>query len=424
MPDSDIYYVRSPGNRLQHAWNAFFNKDTPVKNYSYGSSSHRPDRVQLRYNNERSIVAPIYNRIATDVAAIVFRHARLDENERYIETIPSGINNCLSTEANLDQTGRAFIQDIVMSMFDEGCVAIVPIETTLNPIMSGAYDVTNMRTAKILEWFPEHVRVRVYNEKTGKKEDLTLPKRVVCIIENPFYAVMNERNSTVKRLIRKLNLLDSIDDQSGSGKLDLIVQVPYAIKTQARKEQAEARRKDLEEQMAGSKYGIGYTDATEKIIQLNRPVENNLMKQVEYLTSMLFSQLGMTPKVFDGTADETENLNYFNTTIEPCCAAIVDEMKRKYLTSTARTQKQTIMFFRDPFKLVPVNSLADIGDKFTRNEILSSNDMRGIIGYKPSKDPRADKLVNKNINAPEETPIEGKKKIVTMEKPGKEENDG
>lgn len=390
----------SMGSRLKHAWNAFFNRD-PTNGYYYGySSGTRPDRLRLAFGNERSIIASVYNQIAINIASICFQHVRLDQNGRYIETIPSGLNECLTVSANADQTGRAFIQDVVMSMFDEGCVALVPIDTTFDPTLSGGYDIQSIRVGKILEWFPAHIRIQVYNERTGRKEEITLPKKNVGIIENPLYAVMNEHNSTLKRLIRKLNLLDAIDEQSGSGKLDLIIQLPYVIKTPARKEQAETRRQDIESQLSGSKYGIAYTDGTEKITQLNRPAENNLMGQITYLTSMLYSQLGLTESIFNGTADEKTTLNYYNRTIEPCCSAITDEMRRKFLTKTARTQNQTIMFFRDPFKLVPVNDLAEIADKFTRNEILSSNEVRSIIGYKPVDDARADALANKNINTP------------------------
>ena len=386
--------------RLQHAWNAFVNNRDPTFTYykDIGTSySYRPDRVRFSRGNERSIVTSLYNRIALDVAAIDIKHCRLDESGRLVTTIESGLNNCLSLEANIDQTGRAFIQDIVMSMLDEGCVAIIPVDTTLDPRITGGYDILSMRTGKILEWFPEHVRVRVYNDRTGNKEDIILPKSTVGIIENPLYSVINEPNSTMQRLIRKLNLLDVIDEQSGSGKLDVIIQLPYVIKTEARRKQAEARRKDIEDQLKGP-YGIAYTDGTERITQLNRPVENNLMKQIEYLTSMLYSQLGITQSVLDGTADEQTMLNYNTRSIEPIISAIVDEMKRKFLTKTARKQLQSIAFFRDPFKLVPVNNIAEIADKFTRNEILTSNEIRQIIGVKPSDDPKADKLNNSNIN--------------------------
>ena len=396
------------GERLQHAWNAFFNNRDPTERYrDVGVSySYRPDRIRFTRGNERTIVTSVYNRIAMDAAAVDIKHVRLDEDNRYLSTIESGLNNCLSIEANIDQTGRAFVQDIVMSMMDEGCVAIVPVDTTFNPKITNSYDILSMRTAKILEWYPAHVRVRVYNDRTGQKEDLLLPKSSVGIIENPLYAVINEPNSTMQRLIRKLNLLDAIDEQSGSGKLDLIIQLPYIIKTDARRQQAEKRRKDIEDQLSGSKYGIAYTDGTERITQLNRPVENNLMKQIEYLTSMLYSQLGITQSVLDGTADEKTMLNYNNRTIEPILSAIVDEMKRKFLTKTARSQFQSIKIFRDPFKLVPVNDIAEIADKFTRNEIMTSNEIRQIIGMKPSKDPKADQLVNSNISQPTETPTE------------------
>ena len=386
-------------NRLKHGWNAFVNNRDPTYTVDLGQSySRRPDMPRFSRGNERSIVTAVYNRIALDVSAINVRHCRLDENERYLSTIDSGLNNCLNVEANLDQTGRAFIQDVVMSMLDEGKVAIVPIDTTIDPTNSGAYDINSMRTAKIIEWYPAHVKVYVYNERTAKKEELILPKRMVSIIENPLYAVINEPNSTMQRLIRKLNLLDYIDEQSGSGKLDLIIQLPYLIKTEQRRQQAEQRRKDIESQLAGSKYGIAYTDGTEKVTQLNRPVENNLMKQIEYLTSMLYSQLGITQTILDGTADDKTMLNYYSRTIEPIASAIIDEMKRKFLTKTARSQGQTILFFRDPFKLVPINDIAEIADKFTRNEILTSNEIRQIVGFKPSDDPKADKLVNSNIN--------------------------
>lgn len=391
-------------DRLQHAWNAFVTNSDPTRmNYSYTGSSYsvRPDRVRFSRGNERSIVTSVYNRIALDVAAINIYHCRLDEDNRFTEIIDSGLNNCLNLEANLDQTGRAFIQDIVASMFDEGCVAIVPTDTSLDPRKTTSYDIHKMRTGKILDWYPAHVRVRLYNERTGEKEDILLPKSMVGIIENPLYAVINEPNSTMQRLIRKLNLLDSIDEQSGSGKLDLIIQLPYVIKSDARRAQAEARRKDIENQLSGSKFGIAYTDGTERVTQLNRPIENNLMKQIEYLTSMLYSQLGITQTILDGSADEKTMLNYYSRTIEPIVSAIVDEMKRKFLTKTARSQKQSIVFFRDPFKLVPVNDLAEIADKFTRNEIMTSNEIRQIVGLKPSSDPKADQLVNSNLNHPE-----------------------
>ena len=391
-------------SRLKHAWNAFINNRDPTASYrDIGPGySYRPDRPRLTRGNERSIITSVYNRIALDVATNDIRHVKLDEDGRFSEIIDSGLNNCLALDANIDQTGRAFIQDAVMSMLDEGCVALVPIETTFNPQQTGSFDINTIRTGKILDWYPKHVRVSVYNERSGKREEIVLPKDTIAIIENPLYAVMNEPNSTMQRLIRKLNLLDAIDEQSGSGKLDLIIQLPYVVKTEARRQQAEARRKDIEMQLAGSKYGIAYTDGTEKITQLNRSVDNNLMKQIEYLTSMLYSQLGITQAVLEGTADEKTMLNYYSRTIEPIIAAIVDEMKRKFLTKTARTRRQSIVFFRDPFKLVPVDNIAEIADKFTRNEIMTSNEIRQKIGMKPSKDPKADKLINSNLNQPEE----------------------
>lgn len=391
-------------SRLKHGWNAFMNRDPTNTNFrDFGASySYRPDRVRFSGGNEKSIVTSVYNRIAMDAAAIDIKHVRLDDDERYVETINSGLNNCLTTEANIDQTGRAFLQDIFMSMLDEGCVAIVPVDTTLNPKVTSSYDILTMRTGKIIDWYPDKVRVRLYNEQTGKREEILLPKNMVAIIENPLYAVINERNSTMQRLIRKLNLLDAIDEQSGAGKLDLIIQLPYTIKSEARRKQAEDRRKDIENQLAGSKYGIAYTDATEHVTQLNRSLDNNLMKQIEYLTSMLYSQLGITQTVLDGTADEKTMLNYYNRTIEPIVSAVVDEMKRKFLTKTARSQHQSILYFRDPFGLVPVSDIAEIADKFTRNEIMTSNEIRQKIGMKPSDDPKADQLINSNISQPME----------------------
>ena len=391
------------GSRLKHAWNAFTGTDyTTYQDVGPGYSS-RPDRIRLTKGNERSIITSVYNRIALDVAALNVQHIRLDENGRFLSVIQDGLNTCLTVEANIDQTARAFIQDIVVSMLDEGCVAIVPVDTTYDPSVTGSYDIQTMRVGKILDWYPQHVRVRLYNERTGAKENILVPKSTVAIVENPLYAVVNEPNSTMQRLIRKLNLLDVIDEQSGSGKLDLIIQLPYVIKTEARRQQAENRRKDIEAQLSGTKYGIAYTDATEHITQLNRSLENNLMKQIEYLTSMLYSQLGITQSILDGTADEKTMLNYNNRTIEPIISAIVDEMKRKFLTKTARSQSQSISFFRDPFKLVPVNDIAEIADKFTRNEIMTSNEIRQVIGMKPSDDPRADELRNKNLSAPSES---------------------
>ena len=387
-------------DRLQHAWNAFVYNDNTYTNPQNlgGFSTFKPDRVHFSRGVEKSIVTSVYNRLALDVASIAIKHVRLDENGRFMEEVNSGLQNCLNVEANIDQTGRAFLQDVVMSMLDEGCVAIVPVDTTVNPAVSGSYEINTMRTGKILEWYPAHVRVRVYNEKKGIHEEITLPKSSVAIIENPLYAVINEPNSTMQRLIRKLNLLDVVDEQTSSGKLDLIIQLPYVIKSEARRKQAEERRKDIEMQLSGSKYGIAYTDGTERITQLNRPAEKNLMKQVEYLPSMLYSQLGLTQSIMDGSADDKTMLNYYNRTIEPIIAAIVDEIKRKFLTKTARSQKQTIMYFRDPFKLVPVNEIAEIADKFTRNEIMTSNEIRQIVGMKPADDPSADELRNKNLN--------------------------
>ena len=391
-------------DRLQHAWNAFMNRD-PTYNYQDLGNSYsiRPDRPRFTRGNERSIVTSVYNRIALDVSAISIQHVRLDDNGRFKEQMNTSLNSCLTLSANTDQTGRAFIQDAVMSMLDEGCVAIVPIDTTTDPNISDSYDILTMRTAKILDWYPNHVRIRVYNEKTGRQEETIVPKKMVAIVENPLYAVINEPNSTMQRLVRKLGLLDVTDEQTASGKLDLIIQLPYVIKTEARRQQAEERRKSIEMQLAGSKYGIAYTDGTERITQLNRSLENNLMKQIEYLTSMLYSQLGITQSILDGTADEKTMLNYYSRTIEPIVSAIVDEMKRKFLTKTARSQHQSIAFFRDPFKLVPVNDIAEIADKFTRNEIMTSNEIRQIVGMKPSNDPKADKLINSNLNHPEET---------------------
>lgn len=393
------------GSRLKKAWNAFLNRDPPedIRYVDVGTSySYRPDRPRFTRGNEKSIVTSVYNRIALDVSAISIRHVQLDENDRYLEDVASGLNNCLTLEANIDQTSRAFIQDVVMSMLDEGCVAIVPVDTSSNPNINNSFDILSLRTGKILEWYPNHVKARVYNEQTGNKEDILLAKKNVGIIENPLYAVINESNSTMQRLVRKLNILDAIDEQSGSGKLDLIIQLPYIIKTEARRKQAESRRKDIENQLSGSKYGIAYTDGTEKVTQLNRSVDNNLMKQIEYLTSMLYSQLGITQSILDGSADEKTLLNYQNRTIEPIISAIVDEMKRKFLTKTARSQKKSILFFNDPFRLVPISEMSEMADKFTRNEIMTSNEIRQLIGLKPSKDPNADELRNKNLSAPKE----------------------
>ena len=387
-------------NRLQHGWNAFINNRDPTIQYQEigVSSSYRTDRYRLSRGNERSIITSIFNRVAMDVSAVDIRHVRLDDNGRFTCEMDSRLNNCLSLEANLDQTARAFIQDAVLSMFDEGTVAIVPVETTLDPKVTDAYDISSLRTGKIVEWYPQHVKVWLYNEKTGRRENVILPKKAVAIVENPLYSVINEPNSTMQRLIRKLNLLDSIDEQSSSGKLDLIIQLPYVIKTEARREQAEKSRKDIEHQLKDSKYGIAYTDGTERSTQLNRAVENNLMSQIEYLTSMLYSQLGITQSILDGTADEKAMLNYNNRTIEPIVSAFVDEMKRKFLSQTARAKKQSIEFFRDPFRVVPIDNVAEIADKLTRNEIMTSNEIRQVIGMKPSDDPNADELRNKNLS--------------------------
>lgn len=384
--------------RLVHAWNAFTSRDPTQYIITGPGYSSRPDRPRLSRGNEKSIATSIFNRIALDVSSVSIKHCRLDKNGRYVEDIDSGLNNCLTLEANKDQTGRAFIQDAVLSMLDEGCVALVPVETTIDPKNSNSYQIDSMRTGKITEWYPDMVRVRLYNDRTGEKEEILLPKSQVAIIENPLYAVVNEYNLTMQRLIRKLSLLDVTDEQTASGKLDLIIQLPYVIKTETRREQAERRRKDIIEQLAGSQYGIAYTDGTEKITQLNRSLENNLLKQVEYLTNMVYSQLGITQSVLDGTADEKTMLNYTNRTVEPIISAIVDELKRKFLTKTARSQLQSIVYFRDPFRLVPVNDIAEIADKFTRNEIMTSNEIRQIVGMQPSKDPKADELVNSNIS--------------------------
>lgn len=391
-------------NRLKNGWNAFRNNRDPTLHWrmDYGSSySHRPDRVVFTRGKERSIITAIYNKIALDVADLDIRHVRLDEDDCFVEFIKSELDHCFTTEANVDQTGRALKQDIVMSMLDEGCVAIIPIDTDVDP-EKGTFKVETIRTGKILEWHPSWIVAKAYNEETGEKEDIKLAKRTTAIVENPFFAVMNEQNSTMQRLIRKLNLLDAIDEQSGSGKLDLIIQLPYSIRSDARRQQAETRRKDIEEQLAGSKYGIAYADAAERITQLNRPVDNNLMKQIEYLMSMLYSQLGITQSILDGTADEKTMLNYYNRTIKPIVAAIVDEMKRKFLTKTARSQRQSIMYFRDPFALIPMDQLAEVADKYTRNEIMTKNEFRQKMGMKPSNDPKADQLINSNIAQPAE----------------------
>lgn len=410
---------QSFASRLKHAWNVFRSRDPTAESMDAGASYYnRPDRPRFTRGNERSITTSVLNRIALDASAIDILHVRLDKNGRFLEEINSGLNNCLTLSANTDQTGRAFKQDVVMSMLDEGCVAIVPTDTTMNPKATDSYDVETMRVGKIIQWRPQHVQVRLYNEQTGKKEEIWLPKKMVAIVENPLYAVMNEPNSTMQRLIHKLGLLDITDEQTASGKLDLIIQLPYVIKTDARRQQAENRRKDIEMQLAGSKYGIAYTDGTEKITQLNRSLENNLMKQVEYLTNQLYSQLGITQTILDGTADEKTMLNYYSRTIEPIVSAIADEMKRKFLTKTARTQNQSIEFFRNPFKLVPVNDIAEIADKFTRNEIMTSNEIRQIVGMKPSDDPKADELRNSNIAETKEDPGMYKEYMKNLEEGG------
>ena len=387
--------------RLKTGWSAFLQNGTePQFSYDYGPSySMRPDRRRMMSSNERSIISSIYTQIALDVASVQIQHVRVDDNNRYLEEISSGLNNCLSVEANIDQAASAFKIDMALTLCDKGTIAIVPVETSTDPFQTDGYDIRSLRVGEIIEWMPQHVRVRVYNDKTGQREDLVLPKRIVAIVENPMSAIMNAPNSTLQRLIRKLNLLDAIDEQSGSGKLDLIIQLPYAVKNDTRKQQAEIRRKNLEDQLQGSKYGVAYTDSTEHITQLNRPTENNLMSQIEYLTKMLYSQLGINETVFDGTANEETMLNYNNRTIEPIVKAISEEMHRKFLSKTARSQKQRILYSRNPFSLVPVQQLAEIADKFTRNEILTSNEIRGIIGYHPVKDdPKADKLINSNLN--------------------------
>lgn len=394
------------GSRLKHAWNAFIDEDKEHRIHAYeeyGSSyGYRPDRVRMITTNERSIVTSIYTRLSIDVASVGIRHVRLDEEDRFIDVIDSGLNNCLTVEANIDQAARAFRQDIAATLFDKGVAAIVPVDTTVNPALSGGFDIKTLRVGDIVQWYPKHVKINLYNEATARREEIVLEKKFVAIVENPLYSIMNEPNSTLQRLIRKLSLLDIVDEQSSSGKLDLIIQLPYVIKSEARRQQAEQRRKDIEFQLKGSQYGIAYTDGTERITQLNRPAENNLLKQVEYLTALLYGQLGLTQEIMNGTADEKTMLNYNNRTIEPVLDAIVEAMRRAFLTKTARSQRQTINYFRDPFKLVPVNDIAEIADKFTRNEILSSNEIRSVIGFQPSKDPKADKLQNSNMPAPSE----------------------
>lgn len=422
------------GSRVKRAWNAFLNRDPPSdKNYSYyGGYSYRPFYGRKGRAIDKTIITAILSRIAVDASSITIQHVKLDENGRYDETINSDLNACFNLSANIDQTGRAFIQDIVLSMLEEGVVAVVPVDTDLNPMTTDSYKIYSMRVGTIMEWFPNHVRVRLYNDRTGEKEEITLPKRMVAIVTNPFYAVMNEPNGTMQRLIRKLNLLDAVDEQSSSGKLDLIIQLPYVIKNDLRRQQAEERRKQIEDQLTGSKYGIAYTDGTERITQLNRSLDNNLLAQVEYLTNMAYSQLTITQEIMNGTADETAMTNYYSRTIEPIVSAIVDEFKRKFLTKTARSQNQSIVFFRDPFKLVPIGTVADMADKFTRNEIMSSNEFRQVIGLKPSKDPAADELRNKNLNqtpGQEEAMAAGKEAVKseldeTNEEGGQENQNG
>lgn len=404
-------------DRMAHAWNAFVDNESNGSDYqlqysgTFGASyGLRPDRPRVRISGEGSIITAIYTRLGVDVASVFIRHIRRDENGRYLEQVNSGLNECLTVEANLDQAGTAFRQDMAMSLFDKGVIAIVPVDTTISPRYTGGYDIRTLRVGEVVGWFPEHVRVKLWNQKRGLHEELVLPKRIVAIVENPLYAVMNEQNSILQRLIRKLQLLDQVDEVSASGKLDLIVQLPYVIKTEERREQAKLRQSDIEEQMSRNKYGIVYTDGAEKITQLNRPSENNMLKQIEYLTEQLYNQLGLTKSVFDGTADEATMLNYYNRTIEPVLRAITEALNRTFVTKTARTQGQSIDFMRDPFKLVPISQLAEIADKFTRNEILSSNEVRGIIGYRPATDPKADQLVNSNMPVEkrgETLPVEG-----------------
>ena len=396
------------GSRLKHAWNAFLNRDPPGSRYYGGGYSYRPDRMRFSRGSERTIINAIYNRIALDAASITINHVKLDENNRFDSIIDSGLNYCLNTEANADQTGRGLIQDIVMTFLEEGVAAVVPEKTNFDPRYSNSYEIYSMRVGVPVEWYPNHVRVRMFNELTGQKEEITFPKKMVALIENPFYAVMNAPNSTMQQLVRKLALLDVVDEQAGSGKLDMIIQLPYVIKSQARRDQAEQRRAEIEKQLSGSKYGIAYTDGTERIVQLNRSLENNILKSIEYLTNMVYSQLGVTQEILNGTADEKTMNNYMNRIIEPVISAIADEFKRKFLTKTARTQGQSIMFFRDPFRLAPVSMIAEMADKFTRNEIMTPNEFRQVIGMKPSKDPKSDQLANRNIaSADEGMPMQG-----------------
>ena len=418
------------GSKLKRAWNAFLNRDPPIRSssYYYGGYSYRPYYQRLGGATDRTVVSAIYNRIAVDASSITIQHVRLDENGRFNETIDSGLNSCLNLSANIDQTGRSFVEDIVLTMLDEGVVAVVPVDTDVDPKLTDSYEIITMRVGKITEWFPDSVRVKLYNDRNGEKEEIMVLKKNAAIIENPFYSVMNEPNGTMRRLIQKLNLLDSVDEQSSSGKLDLIIQLPYVIKNEARRAQAEERRRQIEDQLSGSKYGIAYTDGTEKITQLNRSLENNLLKQIEYLTALAYSQLGITQEIMNGTADEAAMTNYYSRMIEPIVSAIVDEFKRKFLTKTARSQRQSITFYRDPFKLVPIGTVAEMADKFTRNEIMSSNEFRQVIGLKPSKDPRADELRNKNLNESadqEKTMAAGKESIAkSLEEEGKENQNG
>lgn len=396
------------GSRLKHAWNAFLSRDPPGSRYYGGGYSYRPDRMRFSRGSERTIINSIYNRIALDAASITINHVRLDENNRFDSIIDSGLNYCLNTEANADQSGRGLIQDIVMTFLEEGVAAVVPEKTDFDPRYSNSYEIYSMRVGVPVEWYPNHVRVRMFNELTGQKGEITLPKKMVALIENPFYSVMNAPNSTMQQLVRKLALLDVVDEQAGSGKLDMIIQLPYVIKSPARREQAEQRRADIEQQLSGSKYGIAYTDGTERIVQLNRSLENNILKSIEYLMNMVYSQLGVTQEILNGTADEKTMNNYMNRIIEPVVSAIADEFKRKFLTKTARTQGQSIMFFRDPFRLAPVSMIAEMADKFTRNEIMTPNEFRQVIGMKPSKDPKSDQLANRNIaSANEGIPMQG-----------------
>lgn len=411
-------------SRLKHGWNAFVaNRDPTYRNWDYGASySQRPDRVRYTKGNERSIVTSVINRIALDAATIAIEHVKLDEDNRYIETLDTTLNRCFTLEANIDQTARAFWHDVYASLLDEGSIAIVPVDVDRNPENLNEFDILSVRTGKVTEWWPDRVRVKLYNERTGEHEEVILPKKMVTLLENPFYSIMNETNSTGQRLIRKLNLLDRVDEQSGSGKLDLIIQLPYVIKSDARRQQAEQRRKDIEMQLSNSKYGIAYTDGTERITQLNRSLENNLLKQIEYLRDMYYSQLGMTQSILDGTADEKTMANYYSRIIEPLVSTVVDEMKRKFLTDDARAQKQSICFFRDPFKLMPVEALAETADKLTRNEIVSKNEIRQKIGMKPSKDPKADQLINSNIAQSKQAPAPSNTVPKETNEGGKDQN--